>query len=144
MATLSSHIYIIGAGAIGRSLAVILQNQRKEVTLVKVRPHAPASHKEIISLTLPDASEMTAGVSIAGIADIPAYAGIILLTTKSYVNPDIAHLLKNKTGSSPLIILQNGLGVEKYFWKIISRQYTAASYLRQRRKQAQIQFVSGR
>lgn len=115
MATLSSHIYIIGAGAIGRSLAVILQNQRKEVTLVKVRPHAPASHKEIISLTLPDASEMTAGVSIAGIADIPAYAGIILLTTKSYVNPDIAHLLKNKTGSSPLIILQNGLGVENIF-----------------------------
>ncbi len=115
MTTLSPQIYIIGAGAIGRSLAVILQNQRKEVTLVKVRQSAHSTHKETISLTLPDASEMTANVTVTGIADVPDYSGIILLTTKSYVNTDIAHLLKNKTGNSPLIILQNGLGVEKVF-----------------------------
>lgn len=111
----SPHIYIIGAGAIGRSLAVILQNQRKEVTLVKVRPLPHKPHKEIISLTLPDASEMTADVTIAGIDDIDHYSGTILLTTKSYVNSAIAHSLKNKTGNSPLVILQNGLGVENVF-----------------------------
>lgn len=115
MTPISPRIYIIGAGAIGRSLAVILQNHRKEVTLVKVRQHIPALHKETISITLPDGSEMTGDVSISGIADISDYSGIILLTTKSYVNPDIAHLLKNKTGDSPLVILQNGLGVENVF-----------------------------
>ncbi|MBP7555394.1 MAG: 2-dehydropantoate 2-reductase [Chitinophagaceae bacterium] len=115
MTTLSPRIYIIGAGAIGRSLAAVLQNQRKEVTLVKVRPHPHGPHKEVISLTLPDASEMTADVTVAGIDDIADYTGIILLTTKSYVNSAIAGLLKNKTGNSPLVILQNGLGVENVF-----------------------------
>lgn len=115
MITLSPRIYIIGAGAIGRSLAVILQNQRKEVTLVKVRPQPLGLNKEVISLTLPDASEMTADVTVAGIGDITDYTGIVLLTTKSYVNSAIAGLLKNKTGNSPLVILQNGLGVENVF-----------------------------
>lgn len=115
MTALSPRIYIIGAGAIGRSLAVILQNQRKEVTLVKVRPGSSARQKEVISVTLPDATEMTADVPIVSIEEVTAYTGIVLLTTKSYVNPDIARILKNKTGDSPLVILQNGLGVENVF-----------------------------
>jgi len=115
MTALSPRIYIIGAGAIGRSLAVILQNQRKEVTLVKVRPTLSARQKEVISVTLPDASEMTADVPVVSIEKVAIYTGIILLTTKSYVNPQIARILKNKTGDSPLVILQNGLGVENVF-----------------------------
>lgn len=41
--------------------------------------------------------------------------GIIVLTNKSFGNQNLAAALKGKTGQSPIVILQNGLGVEDVF-----------------------------
>jgi 2-dehydropantoate 2-reductase len=41
--------------------------------------------------------------------------GIVVLTNKSFGNPELASRLKGKISNSPVVILQNGLGVEKPF-----------------------------
>lgn len=46
--------------------------------------------------------------------------GIVVLTTKSFGNEDIAIQIKDKIGQCPLIILQNGINIERDF---LDRQF---------------------
>jgi 2-dehydropantoate 2-reductase len=42
-------------------------------------------------------------------------SGIVVLANKSFGNEQLAISLKNKIGNSPLVLLQNGLGIEQPF-----------------------------
>ncbi len=118
-------IYIVGAGAIGRALAVILQADRREVTLVRASEKVPA-HTERIRVRLSDGTTMGEEIAVTSIDATPVFEGTIVIATKSYANEQIAGLLAGKTGESPIVILQNGLGVEEAFLQAVTFPSQAA------------------
>ncbi|MBD2704950.1 2-dehydropantoate 2-reductase [Spirosoma sp. BT702] len=110
-------IYIIGVGAIGITLAVLLRQSGKEVILLRGRPGAVPEAEET-SLTVDDDGDgttLTASIPIRTLDQVDRLSGLVLLTSKSFGNEELARLLRGKTGESPLVLLQNGLGIEAPF-----------------------------
>ncbi len=108
-------IYIIGSGAIGKALAVCLTLANKDVILLRGSVDDQSRHREKFQVELPDHTELEAEVEVGTLSNFPALDGLVVLTNKSYGNPSIAQALKAKTAGSPVVILQNGLGVEQAF-----------------------------
>ena len=108
-------IYIIGAGAIGKALAVFLTQTGKEVVLLRGHIHDKPEHIESIEVELSDGEIVKKDILVSTLNNYPVLNGIIVLTTKSFGNQQIAETLKGKTGNSPIIVLQNGLNVEAPF-----------------------------
>lgn len=108
-------IYIIGAGAIGKALAVFLKQQGKDVVLLRGHVTGIPEHVESMQVELNNAEIMQADILVSSIDNYPTLDGIIVLATKSYGNEKIALGLQGKTGNSPIVIMQNGLNVELPF-----------------------------
>jgi 2-dehydropantoate 2-reductase len=107
-------IYIIGAGAIGKALAVFLHLNQKEAILLRGSVDDGAHRFENISVAVDDKT-LQAEIEISSLSNFQELKGIVVLTSKSFGNKNLAELLKGKTGKSPVILLQNGLGVEQPF-----------------------------
>jgi 2-dehydropantoate 2-reductase len=112
---MESSIYIIGAGAIGKTLAVALKHNNKSVVLVRGTVDEMVDYREKITVILNDKSELEEEIEVTSLSNLAQLNGIILLTNKSYGNDDLAIKLKDKVGHSPIVLLQNGLGVEQPF-----------------------------
>ena len=108
-------IYIIGAGAIGKVLAVCLENIGKTVVLLRGSVDTGETRRENIQVTVPSRQIIEAEVTIDTLSNYRSLEGLIVLCNKSYGNAALANILKEKTGSSPIVLLQNGLGVEQAF-----------------------------
>jgi len=108
-------IYIIGAGAIGKSLAVFLKMAGKHVIILRGSIDDGTTVTEQIRVETADATVYRADIEIATLSAFDALNGIIVLANKSFGNQNLAAALKSKTGSSPIVLLQNGLGVERPF-----------------------------
>jgi 2-dehydropantoate 2-reductase len=108
-------IYIIGAGAIGKTLAVILKLKGRNVLLVRGSVDQGVSTYEKIKIELPDQLTLEATIEVTSFSQLPLLNGIVVLTTKSFGNKNLAKLLYPKIGESPLVIMQNGLEVEQPF-----------------------------
>lgn len=54
-------------------------------------------------------------VKTVSLSELQSIHGPVVITTKSYTNPDLVSSLKDKYTAGPVIILQNGLGVEAPF-----------------------------
>ncbi len=111
---MEKHIYIIGAGAIGKALAVFLQLNQQQVTLLRGSVDNGAQSLEKISVML-EGKILEAEINICSLSNFEGLDGIIVLTSKSFGNENLAETLKTKTGHSPVVLLQNGLGVEQPF-----------------------------
>lgn len=112
---MNQSIFIIGNGAIGKALAVFLKLQGKNVVILRGSVDDGSSVIERINVVLADQSTLEADMEISTLSRFPALDGIVVLTNKSFGNGDLALALKSKINSSPLVILQNGLGVEQVF-----------------------------
>jgi 2-dehydropantoate 2-reductase len=114
----NNKIYILGAGAIGLALAAHLVNEGKKVVLVRTSTSAVA--RDSIEITLKDCKQMKedvrAKVSIASLSSLTTLNGIVVVTTKTYANELIAKQLKDKGSSSPIVLMQNGIGIEKPYF----------------------------
>ena len=108
-------VYIIGAGAIGKVLAVCLSNNGKKVVLLRGSVDNGETHTENICVTLPSQEIIEAEVTIDTLGKYQNLEGLVVLCNKSYGNAALADALKHKIGNSPIILLQNGLGVEQAF-----------------------------
>jgi 2-dehydropantoate 2-reductase len=108
-------VYIIGAGAIGKVLAVCPGNNGKKVVLLRGSVDNGETHKENICVTLPSQETIEAEVTIDTLSNYRSLEGLIVLCNKSFGNAALADALKDKIGGSPVILLQNGLGVEQVF-----------------------------
>jgi len=112
---LEKTIYIIGAGAIGKTLAVFLKRKGRNVILVRGSvDHGMTSHEKI-TVQLPDQLVEEATIQVTSFSQLPLFDGIVVLTTKSFGNENLAKLLYPKIGESPLVVMQNGLEVEQPF-----------------------------
>ena len=109
-------IYIVGAGAIGKALAVFLKAEGKHVIIIRGSTDDHEDHVEEIKVQLFSGETISAAVRVTTLRNLDSPAdGIIVMTNKSFGNTHLAEKLKLKTVDQPVIILQNGLGVEAPF-----------------------------
>lgn len=108
-------IYIIGTGAIGKALAVFLKLDDKKVILLRGSVDNQSTSIEKIKVELNDKTVLEASIEVSTLSQFNKLDGIIVLTNKSFGNEHLSQALKGKTGKSPIVILQNGLGVEEPF-----------------------------
>lgn len=108
-------IYIIGYGAVGKALAVSLTLSGRKVIILRGRPDNTLSRVENVQVDTPGKPLLEAKIEINTVDNFQQLDGIVVLTNKSYGNGSLAEALKNKTGNSPVVLLQNGLGVEQVF-----------------------------
>jgi 2-dehydropantoate 2-reductase len=110
----SETIYILGAGAVGFPLAVHLTNAGRSVVAVRTRRNDLP--KSTITVTVQDGTDrVDAPIETISLSSLKEVNGLVVIAAKSYVNEAIALELKNKGATGPLVIMQNGLGVEKPF-----------------------------
>jgi 2-dehydropantoate 2-reductase len=133
-------IFIIGAGAIGKSLAVALKREGKNVVILRGSIDDGSRHTEEIELVKDD-NVISETIEFNTLSNFRQLDGIIVLTNKSYGNEGLSNALKSKTKEAPVVILQNGLGVERVFIEndfphiyrcvlFVTSQFTSAKQLR--------------
>jgi 2-dehydropantoate 2-reductase len=107
-------IYILGSGAIGFPLAAYLANAGR--TVVAVRTSRKDVPKSTITVTVHNGvNRISSPVETISLSKLSNLAGTIVIATKSYANKAIAQKLKDKAATGPVVIMQNGVGVEKPF-----------------------------
>lgn len=107
-------IYILGCGAIGFPLAAYLANAGR--TVIAVRTSRKDIAKRTITVSVRNgANHMRTPVETISLSKLTSLDGTIVITAKSYANKAIAQELKDKTATGPMVIMQNGVGVEKPF-----------------------------
>ena len=108
-------IYIIGAGAIGKALAVFLQQTNQQVIIVRGSIDNESGYSETITVEHVSRSEtITATVDVITPSELKV-PGILVFTNKSFGNTRLAELLHARCNHWPVVILQNGLEVEQPF-----------------------------
>lgn len=108
-------IYIVGAGAIGKVLAVLLAQQQKKVIILRGSVEEANPQKEKIQVQLSSGETMEAAIEISSLSRYAMLKGLVVLTNKSFGNQRLADLLKPLINDTPLVLLQNGLNVEQPF-----------------------------
>lgn len=108
-------IYIVGKGAIGKALAVFLKRKGKDVILVRGSVSEQPTAMEHLTVTLNDGTKVEEDVEVTTLGSTGTLNGIVVLTNKSFGNAELASKLRDKISVSPVVLLQNGLGVERPF-----------------------------
>jgi 2-dehydropantoate 2-reductase len=107
-------IYILGCGAVGFPLAAYLANAGR--TVVAVRTSRKDVAKRIITVSVHNSpNHLRTRVETISLSKLANLDGTIVITAKSYANKAIAQELKDKAATGPMVIMQNGVGVEKPF-----------------------------
>lgn len=108
-------IYIIGSGAIGKALAVFLQQEHKEVIIVRGSVDNVPDEKALTTITNKENQKFQQEITTTTFSSLNDINGIVLITAKAFANASLAQKLKEKKGSFSIVLLQNGLNVEKPF-----------------------------
>jgi 2-dehydropantoate 2-reductase len=111
----SEPVYIIGAGAIGSALAVRLSGAGRQVIVVRASRGDVAWSRTELVVRGADHGEVRAQLATVSLELLDTLRGILVVATKSYGNAQLAAKLRQKDGVSPIVIMQNGLGVEEPF-----------------------------
>lgn len=107
-------IYIVGSGVVGFPLAAYLTNTGRKVVAVRTSRNDVA-FDAVTVIVQNGAKQISTQVDTVSLAQLSNIAGVIVVTAKSHANGAIAAELKAKGATGPVIILQNGVGVEKPF-----------------------------
>jgi len=108
-------IYIVGAGAVGKALAVFLKFKGNNVIIIRGSIDDNSSHTEKIKVQYNDTDEFESVIEISSLSKFKTLTGIVVLTNKSFGNQELSKVLKSKINTSPLVIMQNGLNIEVPF-----------------------------
>ena len=111
---LNKPIFIIGNGVIAKALAVALTINGKKVTILRGSVEEKSAYAENIQVET-GGKILAAEITVSSMNNYDDLEGIILLTNKSFGNPELATKLKFKTKKSPIVFLQNGLHIENSF-----------------------------
>lgn len=115
---MSNKIFIIGAGAVGKALAVFLKLEGKDVSIIRGSVDNQPNDRELIKVQMADDSILQAEIEISSLSDHANFDGILVLANKSYGNEKLAESLLNRAKNNPIVLLQNGLGVEAPFMNL--------------------------
>lgn len=108
-------VFIVGAGAVGKALAVCLKQKGKDVQLIRGHVDQGEARRENIVLEMKGDLKLEAEIEITTLGNHHQLKGLVVLTNKSFGNKDLAEKLKPMIKDSPVVLLQNGLGVEQPF-----------------------------
>lgn len=107
-------VYILGCGAVGFPLAVYLSKAGRDV--VAVRTSARGSIPATTDVTIHDPTgEIRESIKTVSLDDLQGVDGILAVSAKSYANPRIVEALATQNCRGPIVLLQNGIGVETPF-----------------------------
>lgn len=110
----NAEIYIIGAGAIGKTLAVFLKQENRQVNLV--RGSVDSTPNIVQDITVIGKNEtFQQKITTTTFSNLSVINGIVLVTTKTFANDTIAKKLEKIKGDFSVILLQNGLNIERPF-----------------------------
>lgn len=127
--TTAATIYILGAGAIGFPLAAYLAAAGRNVVAVRTsRNDVPPS---TVTITVQNGAErISAPVETRSLSQMTQIDGTIVVAAKAYANAAIARALKDVGASGPIVIMQNGIGVEQPFIDAqFARMYRCVLYV---------------
>jgi 2-dehydropantoate 2-reductase len=107
-------VYVLGAGAIGFPLAAYLANAGRAVVAVRTsRSDVP---KGTVTVTVQNGpQELHIPLEMVSLSQLDQIEGTIVVAAKAYANATIAAELVRKRASGPVVIMQNGVGVEQPF-----------------------------
>jgi 2-dehydropantoate 2-reductase len=112
--TTTRTIYILGSGAIGFPLAAYLAAAGRSAIAVRTSRGdvAPGT----VTITVQSGPHrITAPVETISLAQMSHLDGTIVVAAKSYANTAIAQTLQNIGATGPVVVMQNGIGVEQPF-----------------------------
>ncbi|HEY0740858.1 MAG TPA: 2-dehydropantoate 2-reductase, partial [Chryseosolibacter sp.] len=112
---MEQNIYIIGAGAIGKALAVFLTHEGRKVFLLRSSVDNVSEQRQKLEVLTSNQDSIKAPVMITSVDSLKALDGVVVLANKSFANTKLAEGLATKIGKSPIVIMQNGLDVETPF-----------------------------
>jgi 2-dehydropantoate 2-reductase len=105
-------IYILGSGAIGFPLAASLAAAGR--TVVAVRTSRGDVAYGTVTVTLQNGTDrLSALVETVSLARLRELDGLIVVASKAYANDAIARELAGRAAAGPIILMQNGIGVEQ-------------------------------
>jgi 2-dehydropantoate 2-reductase len=111
----ANHVYILGGGAIGLTLAAHLLNDGRPVTLVRTSTDHNLEETVQINVDTGNAGNLSFPVEMRSLARLGQLNGIAVVTAKSYANEKIAAALKRLNPSAHVVVMQNGINVERAF-----------------------------
>jgi 2-dehydropantoate 2-reductase len=112
----SEKIYILGAGAIGMALAVNLLRNGRSVAAVRTSNSNYAWETIQVSVECDQSLTIEAPLEMVSLSKLDRLgAGTIVITAKATANRFLASELRDKKSSGPIVIMQNGIGVESPF-----------------------------
>ncbi len=112
---MTDKIYIIGAGAVGKALAVVLKANGKNVIIIRGSVDDGSDQIKKIRVRLNNDVVLAETIRFSTLSTFKELNGIVVFTNKSYGNDHLAKKLKGKTHHAPIVLLQNGLGIEQTF-----------------------------
>lgn len=107
-------VFVVGCGAVGLALAAFLQLQGRQVTAVRSLP-GQTSHRRRLTIAVDAGDHLSTEVTCVPLESLSSMDGIVAITAKAFANPMLASILKEKAQCGPVVLLQNGLGVEAPF-----------------------------
>ena len=107
-------VYVLGSGAVGMALTACLVSDGRRAVAVRVRNNEAIEETVSVSLHY-GADRIVVPVETVGLSKLTSLDGIVAVTAKSYANRAIALVLKNTAIRGPLVVMQNGVDVEKPF-----------------------------
>lgn len=108
-------IYIIGYGAIGKALATFLTGVGKNVVAVRGSVDDGSITHDSVAVQLANGNVIEQKIEVVTLKAIDKIEGLIVLATKSFGNSELSKTLKPIAGNTPIVVLQNGLNVERAF-----------------------------
>lgn len=107
-------IYILGAGTVGQTLAVLLQAAGRQLILIRGSLSDGAAYRKNLRI-ITGANTTQEEISFSTFGQLKRIDGLVLVTAKAFGNQALARQLRPRSGSSPIVLLQNGLDVEQPF-----------------------------
>lgn len=107
-------IHILGSGAIGLTLAAYLAHAGRRVVAVRTSVDDVPKGRDVVSVEN-GRGTVSASIDTISLALLPRLDGLIVIAAKAHANHAIARALQEKGATGPVVILQNGIGVEQPF-----------------------------
>ncbi|MFB4204270.1 hypothetical protein KBTX_01639 [wastewater metagenome] len=109
-------VYVVGAGAIGMPLAALLSAQGRPALAVRTSARDRPEDDIAVTVEPEDGGPIEARVRAIPLSAIrDPEPGILAVAIKATANGAVAQELWQRFGDMPLVVMQNGLGVERPF-----------------------------
>lgn len=128
-------VYVLGAGAVGMALAGFLTAAGRRVAAVRTSRNAPPAREEV-KIGQSDGSTLEVSVATTSLASLGQMDGLIVVAAKAHANKAIAAELASRKVSGPIVVMQNGFGVEDAFLEAgLGRLHRCVLYMTSQRTQ---------